>query len=128
MPHLCLRSNYLLLFLTFCCGWRFFVFGSSLFALPFFASFCLRISFSFPRLKGLSFYLQDFFFCFFSFVPSLHRALRQHGLSHLEEACNVRADHIIARRAVLGSGAVGSGENALHNALQLRIHLFKRPR
>ena len=54
-------------------------------------------------------------------------ALRHHRIGHLEEARDVRAYHIIARRAVLGCGSICGGKDAFHNADKLFVYLCERP-
>ena len=53
--------------------------------------------------------------------------LGHHGLGHLEEACDIRADHEIAGLAALDRGVIAGLVDALHDAVQLLVDLVEAP-
>ena len=57
----------------------------------------------------------------------LYDTLINHGISNLDEACNICSGHIVFTKTVFHSSIRHCTEDVFHDVLQLGIHLFKGP-
>ena len=63
----------------------------------------------------------------FLFLFGLHHALQDHGVCHLQEACDISAGNIVALHAVLTGSIVQIVEDPDHDALEHSVHFLESP-